>query len=84
MKTKRLIIMLLAIFALWSCSRFNQQDAKVLIKRRVPKAINIQEFSNGQLALPRLYVAVDSNYTIYMFKVGVGGDVNLVDSISSK
>ncbi|MFA6256034.1 MAG: hypothetical protein WC606_02515 [Candidatus Absconditabacterales bacterium] len=78
MKTKMLImLMLLSLFALYSCNSYDENDAKILIKARVPKCVNIVRVvkANSDLDSYDYYAAVDSAYAIHIFSVHRTGRV---------
>ncbi len=77
MKTKILIsIVLLSLLALASCDPYNESDANLLIKARVPKCAGIVRVvsDNGTT----YYAAVDSAYKMYSFSVSPNGFVEVL------
>ena len=71
MKTKNLIAFAIFIFlfTLFSCSHsINGEDAKTLIKTKVPKCVNV-----AQSGASNDYAAVDSSYRIRFFYAHEGG-----------
>jgi hypothetical protein len=77
MKTKILIASILLLLVVASCSSYNEDDAKVLIRSKVPNCVAIVKTSGyeGALGQTKFYAAVDSAYIIHVFKVTPDGSV---------
>lgn len=79
MKNKILLAMsFLLLLTLASCGQYDENNAKTLIRARVPKCVNITKVSVGRDGT--YYAAVDSFYTIYDFSVSCRGYVKALNS----
>ena len=76
MKTKNLIVCMLLLLGLTSCSSYNSDNAKVLIKNKVPKCMNVVQSSEKDVEGNIYYAAVDSTYKLHIFWVSAGGNVH--------
>ena len=83
MKTKILIrlMTLVMLFAFLSCVPFDQKNAEILIRTRVPKCTNVSKVENNFFAGKRYYAAVDSFYHIYFFSIDKSG---IIEEIKKK
>lgn len=71
MKTK-FIFMVLALLLL-SCNPYPDQDAKILIKSRVSNCIKVDKVYT--ISETVIYVAIDSLYNTYSFRVSERGQI---------
>ena len=75
MKNKMVILfILLSLSALCSCRSYDENNAKVLVKSKVPKCVNIIKVSYD-IKEKTYYAAVDSAYNIHVFSVTSDGKI---------
>lgn len=77
MKTKILILIacVLAI-ALSSCDPYDANNAAILIKTRVPRCVSVTGIKDSEGTFGQTYyVAIDSSYHVYSFRVSANGIV---------